>query len=173
MKTIIIFRHAKSDWSSGEAKDEDRPLAPRGRKSAKVMGRFLTKSVQVPDSIVTSSAVRARATVELAMKAGEWECKTRVTDRLYSCATADMLKEIRSEPDTSEILLIVGHEPTCSETIGRFAGQTKVDFSTAAMARLDFPIERWRQADFDTAQLIWLVNPKLVEKLLKSGAKGA
>ena len=45
MKTIIIFRHAKSDWSSAEANDQDRPLASRGRKSAKLMGRFLEKTL--------------------------------------------------------------------------------------------------------------------------------
>ncbi len=166
MKTVIIFRHAKSDWSPGEANDHDRPLAPRGRKSAKIMGRFLAQSAEVPDSVVTSSAVRAHNTVELAIKAGKWECKTRVTDRLYNCSPADMLKEIRAEPDTSEILLIAGHEPTCSETVARFAGGAEVRFSTAAMARLDFAIDHWREADFGKAQLIWFVTPKLVEKLL-------
>ncbi len=168
MKTLIIFRHAKSDWSSGEANDHDRPLAPRGRKSAKVMGRFLEKSGEVPDSTVTSSAVRARTTAELAIKAGHWECKKRVTDHLYNCSAADVLKEIRAEPDASQILLIVGHEPTCSETIGRFVGQARIDLSTGAMARLDFPIDHWRQADFGTAGLVWLVTPKLIKKLLLS-----
>ncbi len=167
MKTVIIFRHAKSDWSSAEAKDHDRPLAPRGRKSAKVMGRFLERSGEVPDSIVTSSAVRARTTAELAMKAGKWECKKRVTDRLYNCSAADVLKEIKAEPDASQILLIVGHEPTCSETIGRFVGQARVNFSTGAMARLDFPIDHWRDADFGSAALIWLITPKIVKTLVK------
>jgi phosphohistidine phosphatase len=166
MKTVIIFRHAKSDWSSAEANDHNRPLAPRGRKSAKVMGRFLAGCGQLPDSVVTSSAVRARTTAQLAMKAGRWECTKRVTNRLYNCSAADVLKEIKAEPDSSEILLIVGHEPTCSETIGRLAGQTKVDFSTGAMARLDLPIDHWRDAKFAAAQLIWLVTPKLVKEMV-------
>jgi len=166
MKTVIIFRHAKSDWSSAQPNDHDRPLAPRGRKSAKLMGRFLERSSQAPDSLVTSSAVRARTTAELAMKAGEWECTKRVTDRLYNCSPADMLREVQAEPDTSQALLIVGHEPTCSETIARLAGHVNAAFSTGAMARLDLPIQRWRDADFGTAQLIWLVTPKLVKKLV-------
>jgi len=166
MKTIIIFRHAKSDWSSGEANDHDRPLAERGRKAAKLMGRFLAKTGQAPDSIVSSSAVRARNTFELAVKAGEWEAQRRVTDRLYNCSPADVLKEIKAEPDTTERLMIVGHEPTCSETIGRLAGQARVSVSTGTMARLDLPIEHWRDADFGTAELIWFVTPKLIEKML-------
>ena len=101
------------------------------------------------------------------MKAGEWECTKRVTDRLYNCSPADMLKEIQAEPDTSQILLIVGHEPTCSEAIGRFTGQARIACSTAAMGRLDFPIEHWRDAEFGAAELIWLVTPKLVKTLVK------
>ncbi|MFB3906586.1 MAG: histidine phosphatase family protein [Acidobacteriota bacterium] len=167
MKTLILFRHAKSDWSSGETNDHDRPLAPRGQKAAKTMGRFLKQSGQAPDSIVTSSALRARNTVDLAVKAGEWDCKTRITDRLYNCSPVDMLKEIRAEADTTQVLLIAGHEPTCSETIARLTGDAKLGFSTGAMARLDFPIERWRDADFGRAELVWLVPPKLVKKLLK------
>ncbi len=165
MKTLIIFRHAKSDWASGEADDHDRPLAPRGRKSARLMGRFLRRSGEMPQSVVSSSAVRAQSTTKLATKAGKWECKERITDQLYNCSPADVLKEIKAEPDTTETLLIVGHEPTCSETIARLAGQANVRFSTAAMARVDLPVEHWREADFGKAQLIWLVTPKLVETL--------
>jgi len=167
MKALIIFRHAKSDWSSGEAKDQDRPLSPRGKKAAKVMGRFLKRIGETPDSLVSSSAVRARKTAELAVKAGQWECKSRVTDRLYNCSETDVMRTIKAEADTTQTLMIVGHEPTCSETISRLVGEAKVGFSTAAMARLDLPIDRWRDADFGVAKLIWLVTPKLVKELRK------
>ena len=70
MKTLILFRHGKSDWDSEEPSDHDRPLAKRGRKAAKAMGKFLALAGQVPDSAVTSSAVRARSTLEIAMEAG-------------------------------------------------------------------------------------------------------
>jgi len=78
-----------------------------------------------------------------------------------------MLSEIQAEPDATNILVIVGHEPTCSETIGRLAGELRVHFSTAAMARLDLPIERWADADFGHAQLIWLVTPALLKGIVK------
>jgi len=166
MKTVIILRHGKSDWSSEAAQDHDRPLAPRGEKAAKLMGRFLKESGEAPDSIVTSSAVRARSTAELAMKAGKWDCEKRVSEKLYNCSPSDMLREIKAEPDTTGILLLVGHEPTCSETVTRLGGPGRMRFATAAMARLDLPIDHWQDADFGNAQLIWMVTPKLVEKLL-------
>ena len=41
MKRLLLLRHAKSDWDSGAAADHERPLAARGRKSARAMGRFM------------------------------------------------------------------------------------------------------------------------------------
>ncbi len=66
MKTLIFFRHGKSDWDAEYHGDHNRPVAKRGRKAAKLMGRFLASTGQVPDSVVTSSALRARSTFELA-----------------------------------------------------------------------------------------------------------
>ncbi|HAJ46184.1 MAG TPA: phosphohistidine phosphatase, partial [Alphaproteobacteria bacterium] len=30
MKTLLLLRHAKSDWSDGSLNDKHRPLGPRG-----------------------------------------------------------------------------------------------------------------------------------------------
>ena len=37
MKSIILFRHGKSEWNTYYDSDHNRPLAPRGIKSAKKM----------------------------------------------------------------------------------------------------------------------------------------
>ena len=60
MPELLIMRHAKSDWGVGLASDRERPLAPRGVKAAKRMGKFLTKANAAPDLILSSPAVRAR-----------------------------------------------------------------------------------------------------------------
>ena len=41
MKTLGIFRHAKSDWNDARLRDFDRPLNKRGRKGAAIMGRHI------------------------------------------------------------------------------------------------------------------------------------
>ena len=74
MKTLILFRHGKSDWNTDYAADHDRPLAKRGRNAAATMGAMLARIEQVSDRVLTSSAVRARETVELAAEAGGWKC---------------------------------------------------------------------------------------------------
>ena len=39
MKTLILVRHAKSDWPE-ETADFDRPLAEKGQHDAEKMSRF-------------------------------------------------------------------------------------------------------------------------------------
>ncbi|GIV61456.1 MAG: phosphohistidine phosphatase [Rhodothermaceae bacterium] len=161
MKTLLFFRHGKSDWDAAFDHDHERPLARRGQKAARKMGRFLAAIGSCPDYIVASSAVRARTTVELAADAGAWPaCPRRVTDALYEAGPADLLAEIRKTPDTRHRLMLVGHEPTWSETISRFIGGGAVRFPTAAMARVDLDIDHWADAAFGDGELIWLVIPK-------------
>ncbi len=164
MKTLIFFRHGKSDWDAEYHGDHNRPVAKRGRKAAKLMGRFLASTGQVPDSVVTSSALRARSTVELAAQEGGWGCPVRVTEMLYDARPSTVLREIQAEPDETGRLLIAGHEPTFSEMIGRLVGTAAVGFPTAAMARVDFDVPSWSLADFGIGRLIWLVTPKTLKK---------
>lgn len=161
MKTLLFLRHGKSDWDADFDHDHDRPIAKRGRKAADQMGRLLADVRQRPDSIITSSALRARQTLERAIAAGEWTAPVRVTEALYGAYSGDVLREIQAEPDATERLLLVGHEPTWSSSISRFIGGGDIAFPTAAMARIDFNITRWREADFKKGQLIWLIPPKL------------
>ncbi|MBN1444394.1 MAG: histidine phosphatase family protein [Planctomycetes bacterium] len=164
LKRLLFFRHGKSDWSAPAQGDHERPLNARGSKAARIMGRFLSRAGQVPPRVISSSAVRALSTLELAREAGGWECDVRVTPALYEATPADVIEEIRSEPDASESLLLVGHEPTWSAMIGLLCQGITARFPTAAMARVDLSISSWREARLGGGQLVWLVPPKLFSK---------
>jgi len=161
MKSLLFFRHGKSDWEADYGHDHDRPLAQRGRKAAHKMGKFLARIDQMPDSIVSSSAVRARGTVAGAMKSGHWpECAIRVTQQLYGATQENVLKQICSEADSTERLMLVGHEPALSGTISSLIGGGSVHFPTAALARVDLDIEHWQNASFGIGSLRWFVVPR-------------
>ena len=55
MKTLYIFRHAKSSWNFNSFKDHDRPLGSRGRKQVIKMGKYLAKHVKPPNQITEDS----------------------------------------------------------------------------------------------------------------------
>ena len=164
MKTVIFFRHGKSDWGADYGSDFERPIAKRGRKAAQAMGRFLSEIDQIPDSIISSAALRARQTMEVACDSGKWKnTAIRITETLYESVPQLVLREINQEPDTTQLLLLVGHEPTWSETVSHFIGGGQVRFPTAAMACIDLDFELWEEVGFGTGELIWFIPPRLLK----------
>jgi phosphohistidine phosphatase len=157
-----LLRHGKSDWEADYADDRARPLARRGRKAAKTIGQFLAHAQQVPDAAITSPALRAEDTLRLAMKAGGWTCPVRAAAGLYGAGVSGLLEEIRTEPASTGLLLAVGHEPTWSDAITAFIGGGTVRFPTAAVARVDFDVERWVDVRSGTGELAWIVPPRLL-----------
>jgi phosphohistidine phosphatase len=164
MKTVLVLRHGKSDWQAGYGSDHDRPLAKRGIVAADIMGRFLTRNKQEPAKIFSSTAVRARSTAELAMIAGHWECAVEYTEALYGASVPAVIDLLRMENDALSSLLLVGHQPTWSELIQDLTGGASVRFPTAALARIDFEIDRWRDVESGIGALRWLVTPKILEQ---------
>ena len=141
MKTILLFRHAKSDWTA-ETPDIERPLAARGHKAAAKMGRLITASGCMPERALVSSAVRTRETARLAAEAGFWKAPERVTDALYEATPEAVLAEIQAEPDDAATLVVIGHEPTTSRLAALLVGGGHV----RGQDRLGPPHRRARRA---------------------------
>ncbi len=160
MKTILLLRHGKSDWDADYGPDHDRPLNGRGREAARTMGRFLATSGTRPDRIVTSTAVRARSTLEIAREAGGLTAPVREARSLYGAGPAELLRTIHDQDDAASVLLLVGHQPGWGETVSRLVGGGAVRFPTAALARVDVAVGRWQEVGFGRGELVWLVPPK-------------
>jgi phosphohistidine phosphatase len=163
MPVLIFFRHGKSDWDADvPGGDAARPLARRGRKAAKAMGRFLARTGQAPDAAITSPAVRAADTLRLAMDAGGWSCPTRTAAALYGGGVPGLLSEVRQEPDTTALLLVAGHEPTWSEAVSALIGGGRVSVPTAALVRVNLDVDRWAEVGPGTGELVWSLVPRLL-----------
>jgi phosphohistidine phosphatase len=165
VKTLILLRHAKSDWGAAHDADHERPLAKRGRNAAATMGALLARAGQVPDRVLTSSAVRAQETVRLAVEAGNWECPTEVAPDFYGSSPATVVARVREEDDAAASLLLAGHEPTWSMLASQLMGGGFLRFPTAAMARIDLDIESWSRLEFDKGVLVWFLIPRLIKSL--------
>ena len=63
MKTLVLMRHAKSNWS-GALSDFDRPLNPRGISTARVLGNWLRSNELLPDFALVSAAKRTVETFD-------------------------------------------------------------------------------------------------------------
>ena len=176
MKTILLFRHAKSDWTA-EAPDAERPLAARGLKAAAKMGRLITAAGCMPERALVSSAVRTRETARLAAEAGFWKCTDRVTDALYEATPQAVLAEIQAEPDSASTLVVIGHEPTTSGLAALLVGGGLFEVKTASVLRIDVPVVRWADVAAGRGALVWAVAPDTLDvaryrQLKKKSEKG-
>ncbi|PWB78779.1 MAG: hypothetical protein C3F15_00825 [Holophagae bacterium] len=161
MLELLVMRHAKSDWDAG-TDDHERPLAERGVKAARKVGRFLARAEMVPELVICSTAVRARTTIEFAAEAGDWHCPVEHTRAFYGADPAAVLAEIASRPAPPR-LMVVGHEPTWSELVSLLVGGGAVRMATAAVACLELPADDWSAIEPGAGQLVWLVTPKLLQ----------
>lgn len=64
-KTLLLIRHAKSDWDSGIRTDFLRTLNERGKRDAPKMGERIRARIPVIDRFVSSPATRAKTTAQL------------------------------------------------------------------------------------------------------------
>ncbi len=142
MKTLLILRHAKSDWGNSHLQDHDRPLNDRGRYDAPRMGAWLRQKKLTPELIITSTAERALTTAELVAQACDFEGELRTTREFYLAGPPTYIEVLNGVPDSFERVMVVGHNPGMEELV---AVLTDVDrpLSTANVAVVELPIESW------------------------------
>jgi len=136
-RTLVLLRHAKSDWSGNEA-DRDRPLASRGRRQAAEAGRWLAANIESVSLAVVSPATRARSTWELVAGELDETARTLIDDRLYAASGDELLSVVRELPDDVETAVLVGHNPGVEDLAWLLTGET-TRMTTSAVAVIAVP----------------------------------
>ena len=164
----MLLRHGKSDWDANIARDHDRILAPRGEQAAKLMGQAIRDSDLIPDRIVSSSAIRARSTAELASEAGAWGCPMKITEDLYATSVSGALSVLRSQDEGGSVgrILLVGHEPTWSGLASGLIGGGRLGVVTASLVVITLGIQRWADIGLSQGELSLFVIPRWLKKAL-------
>jgi phosphohistidine phosphatase len=160
MKRLMLMRHAKSDWDAAYATDHDRPLSRRGRESAVVMGIVLARAGLAPDLAISSSAVRARTTVELAAEAGSWNATIEISPALYGTSPHAALDVASRSADGVDSLMLVGHEPTWSGLVHHLTG-ARVNVKTATVVGIELPGDTWRRVGDAQGALEFVLQPRM------------
>ena len=158
MKTLLLMRHAKSDWDADYGADHERPLSERGVRSARLMGRLVAGLNLMPDHVLSSTATRARTTVKVAAEAGEWECPIVLAEGLYGSGPGTVLALAVAAPPVDRLML-VGHQPTWSMILHRLTG-ARAEMKTASLAVVDLMIEDWPELEDAQGVLVSLHQPR-------------
>jgi phosphohistidine phosphatase len=164
MSTLYLLRHAKAEPGRTYADDRDRPLTDEGRHDAGRLGQLLAATDQLPEGIVTSTAVRARQTAKALSDEGQWQVDVplRSSHALYQAQPADVLKEIQALPDELRAVLLVGHEPAWSTTVSQLMGSANVSLPPGTCVRIDAADQPWRELQFGDGMLRWMLPPGLL-----------
>lgn len=148
--TLVLLRHAKSDWTHDVA-DIERPLAERGLRQAPEAGRWLGTNIVDIDLAVVSPARRARSTWELAVAELEGPPETWVDERVYAASDEELLDVVQGLPEDRGTAVVVGHNPGLEELLALLTGDW-ARLPTAAIAVVDLPGD-WATAGDGSARL--------------------
>lgn len=130
MRTLLLMRHAKSDYPAG-VPDHDRPLAPRGERDADAAASWLAATFPRIDEVAVSPALRAKQT--WARVATHVEVGTvREDARIYDDWGAGLREVMVAFSEEATIAMVVGHNPGIEE----FAVALSRGGDSSARARL-------------------------------------
>lgn len=167
MVTLTLLRHAKSRSDRNEIDDFDRPLSPRGIKTAPAVGRYMQDNGIRPDLVLCSPARRARQTLDLVLPYFSPRPEVRIEDDLYPASPDDMLDCLRQTGDGYSHVMIIAHNPGL-HALGRDLAATgdpdmmsemASKFPTAALAILSFDLP-WHAVAHATGALRTFLAPK-------------
>ncbi len=147
MKTLIILRHSKTE-KTNPAGDQARELTKPGRRWATEAGREIFEASGMPDLLVTSNAIRAVQTGDLAAEAMQFTGERRVIPEVYGATENELVQVIQGFPDGFEKIVLVGHNPGLEELADRFRGAKSTDhLPTAGWMVVELNIEQWADAE--------------------------
>ena len=119
MPTLILLRHAKSDYPPG-VPDRERPLSPRGERDAVAAGVWLGAAYPRVDAVIVSPARRAAQTWN-AVRDHVAAISIRTDDRIYEDWGSALLDVVAELPAHVRTALIVGHNPGIEECAAALA----------------------------------------------------
>lgn len=162
MKTLLLLRHAKSDWDDVSLRDFERPLAPRGRRDAPRMGEALKQRGPLPDLVISSPASRARETIEAVIQAADLKASLQFDESIYGASSAELMTLIRRLPASSDCALVVGHNPGFEDLVARLTGHAE-RMPTAGLACIEFQTDSWENIEDGEGRLSWFLTPKKLD----------
>ncbi|MEQ8354602.1 MAG: histidine phosphatase family protein [Kiloniellaceae bacterium] len=171
MPELLLLRHAKSDWKDRRQDDFDRPLAPRGRRAAPLMGQYLCDRGLEPAVVLCSSARRARETLDGLLTALASRPEISYLKTLYLAPPSRVLAVLRRQSPTCGRIMLIAHNPGMQNLALELAGHSggaaaasraardlALKYPTAALAR--FQVAAWHSLGSEPSRLLDFVRPR-------------
>jgi phosphohistidine phosphatase len=161
MKTLIMVRHAKSDWTNPLQKDFDRTLNERGLANAPMMGSRLLQRGILIDSILSSTARRAEQTANLIANSLQYpSANINWQAHLYHAEPDTIFDCISETKNTINNLLVVCHNPGITNFVNSICGVVTANMPTCGMAAFQIATDDWNELYLSKSKLLFFDFPK-------------
>src|SRR5829696_7452190 len=145
MKTLILVRHAKSDWGHEGLSDTERPLNERGKKDAPEMAKRLRKKHVKIDAFISSPAKRALRTARFF--AEEFDVKKDAIQEekiLYGALPSHFEELISSLKGKDGVIALFSHNPGITEYANTLCNVHTDNIPTCGMFAVQADVDNWQ-----------------------------
>jgi phosphohistidine phosphatase len=164
-RRLLLLRHAKSSWKDTSLPDDERPLAPRGRRALVLVGQYLRTSGLDVDLVLCSPARRTRETLDGLGLHGDPE--VRFVREIYEAIAHQLLELVNQVDSQYRTVLLIGHNPGIEDLAAGLLSdgddgslsQLREGFPTAALAVVSCDQE-WSDLSWRSAHLDSYVRPR-------------
>ena len=158
MKNLYLVRHAKSSWEY-DLSDHERPLNKRGYKDANLVSNHLKSSIELPDLVISSDAVRAKTTATIFVEnLGISKDIFKLDHSLYDFSGSQLKEVIQNCDDSINTLMVFGHNHAMTYFVNMFGNMHIGNVATSGFAHIQFDIDSWK--DLKKGITIQKVFPK-------------
>lgn len=156
----MVVRHAKAEQFASS--DHARELTDSGRRAAEEAGEWLATEEIEADYALVSSATRALQTWHALADGAGWDVEADVDDSLYAADPDTVLDVIRTVPEDSRCVVVLGHNPTMA-SLAQLLDDGDGDPDAEAEMTGDFPTSAvavfgydggWEDLEFASATLL-------------------
>jgi phosphohistidine phosphatase len=172
VKRLLLLRHAKAVPGTTKSGDHGRPLNERGRLDAPRMGIAMQHRRYLPDLVLCSTAKRTLETWENVVPELVEKPEVKCSDELYLAPWKLIANMVRAQPETANVVLVIGHNPGLEECARALARKPHTDderkrlevlnekFPTCALAVLDFDVDVWSEIAPGAGVLTDFIRPR-------------
>ena len=157
MKCYFLRHGIAVEADEWDGRDFDRPLTRAGQEQMTRAANTLAALRLKIDLIVTSPLVRAKQTATIVAQRLEIPERLVEDERLGAGFGTSQLAGVLADHRGADAVMLVGHEPGMSRTVGEIIGGAGIDFKKGSLACVTL-----HDAATLAGELAWLIPAKVL-----------
>lgn len=163
MKSVLLIRHTKSDWTNS-IDDFDRPIREDRKDDARRIAQEIARRGYKPDYIASSPSKRTLQTAKLICQEWDYKYADIVQDKtLYESTAYEIISHLRGLDDTISNAVVICHNPSITNFLNRYSDTFIDNVPTTGAALIRFDKGHWADIG-ERGKLEWFLRSKELKK---------